>query len=212
MPLIVLSLEEMPLAPALEARWLAELPAARRVQLQGWPDADARRRSLWGSRLLRQGLLGLGYPSDALGTLRYSTEGRPSLALALDFSLAHCAGRLLCAISTEGPVGVDIEALGELREMNSGLYLSDDERAWIGRDARRFYALWTRKEAVLKAGGRHGLRQMREFEMSGEQTEFGGHRWHTTPLDVGKAHVAHLAHAQCWPALPVTRIETETLL
>lgn len=206
MTLRCLMLDEFALPQALEAAWLAELPAARRAQLRAWPEARARHASLLGSRLLREGLLRLGHSSDALASLRYCARGRPTLDLPVQFSLSHCEGRVLCALSTDGPVGVDIEALGPRGAAEFGLYLSARERAWAGSDTRRFYSLWTRKEAVLKAAGSAGLRQMGDFEMLGGRTEFAGHRWHTTALAVDDGYVAHLASATPLPAPPVERI------
>lgn len=212
MTLRCLMLDEFALPQALEAAWLAELPAARRAQLLTWPDAIVRQRSLLGSRLLREGLLRLGHPSGALSSLRYCPRGRPTLDLPLQFSLSHCEGRVLCALSADGPVGVDIEPLGPRCAAEFGLYLSDRERAWAGSDPQRFYSLWTRKEAVLKAAGSAGLRQMGDFEMLGGQTDFSGYRWHTTALAVGAGYRAHLASTTPLPPPPVERIAAGSLM
>lgn len=211
MPLIVLRLQEIPASPDVQARWLDELPSPRRAQLLTWPDAAARLRSLLGMRLLRAGLLQLGHRADALSSLRYSAHGKPALALPLDFSLAHCAGRVLCAISTSGPVGVDIEPVNTRAPASSRLYLSPREREWVGVSASRFVSLWTQKEAVVKAGGTRGMPQMREFEMDENQTTFAGARWHASPLHLHPEFVAHLAHSQAWPADSVTAIAPEAL-
>lgn len=208
----VLSMDEISLPPSLETAWLAELPAARRAQLQSWPDVRARQRSLLGSRLLREALLRLGYPASALLSLRYSDEGKPSLDLPLHFSLAHCEGRILCAFSNAGPVGVDVEAIGALTAADFRLYLTARERVWAGRDCRRFYALWTRKEAVVKAAGTGGLRQMREVEMLGDRALFQGASWSTTPVALGGKFVAHVARAPGLAAPALARIAAETLL
>lgn len=212
MPLIVFNIQEIPVSPEIEARWLGELPAARRAHLLAWPDDDARRRSLLGTRLLRAGLLRLGYPADALSSLSYSRHGKPTTDLPLAFSLAHCAGHILCAISTEGPIGVDIEPLATVAPASSRLYLSPREREWVSDSAQRFVSLWTQKEAVVKAGGTRGLRQMHEFEMAGHQTTFAGHRWYTSPLHIHKDFVAHLAHSQAWPGDIATPVTLETLM
>ncbi|MGQ0619042.1 MAG: 4'-phosphopantetheinyl transferase family protein [Panacagrimonas sp.] len=212
MSLTVLSLDETIVSPSQETAWLADLPAARRAQLQAWPDANARRRSLLGSRLLREGLLRLGHPPDALGGLRYPDRAKPTLDLPLDFSIAHCAGRILCALSAEGPVGVDVEAIGVLTAAGFGLYFTAHEREWAGSDPQRFYTLWTRKEAVVKAAGTGGLRHLQAFEMIGDQARFAGTCWLTAPLVVGSGYIAHVACADVLPAPTIVRIAPETLL
>jgi 4'-phosphopantetheinyl transferase len=88
----VLLLDEIPPSPERDSAWMAELPEARRVQMEAWPDPRARHRSLLGSRLLRAGLTRLGYPADVLCRLRYGDSGKPSLDLPVAFSLSHCRG------------------------------------------------------------------------------------------------------------------------
>lgn len=86
---------------------------------------------------------------------------RGSAMMAIpQFSLAHAASTALIAISTSGPVGVDLEVARELT-------ISDDRRARIENAARslapdaplpddadaRFLQCWVRLEAVAKATG-----------------------------------------------------------
>ncbi len=66
------------------------------------------------------------------------------------FSLSHSGGLALCALSDDGPVGVDIEVL---RPRNPELFayvLSEDERARCREDWGEFYRLWTLKESWCK--------------------------------------------------------------
>lgn len=198
MTVSVLITPEFELSPRLEANWLASLPPARRTQISAWPDVQARHRSLVGSRLLAHGLYRLGFSGQVLGTLRYPPHSRPTLALPVDFSLSHCEGRIVCALSTQGAVGIDVEALGGLLAEDFQLYLSAAERAWAGRSSRRFYSVWTRKEAVAKAASQRGLRDVAGVDTThGEQiAAFEGHLWHTPTVPVGRRHVAHLALAK----------------
>lgn len=190
---LVFIADDCPIPASLEASWLDELSAGRREQLRGWADAGARRHSLIGTRLLRAGLMSMGHPADALLSLRYPAEGKPALDLPLDFSVSHCEGRVVCAISTSGPIGVDIERVDALSAADFRLYLGPRERAWAGDDPRRFYILWTRKEAVVKAAGRQGLRHLSEFEAIEPQVSFAGRDWYTVPLEAGPGYCAHLA-------------------
>jgi 4'-phosphopantetheinyl transferase len=197
MTVSVLITSAFELPPALEAQWMAGLPLARRTQIGAWPDPQARHRSLIGSRLLSHGLHRLGFPGKVLGTLRYAPQSRPTLALPVDFSLSHCEGRIVCALSTQGAVGIDVEALGGLLAEDFQLYLSAAERAWAGRSSRRFYSVWTRKEAVAKAASQRGLREVARVDTTLGETlaTFEGGLWHVTKVPVGRGHVAHLALA-----------------
>jgi 4'-phosphopantetheinyl transferase len=122
-------------------------------------------------------------------------HARPTIDLPVDFSVSHCDGRVLCALSTDGPVGVDVEAVGHLQAKDFPLYLSAAERDWAGQSARHFYSVWTRKEAVVKAAGTAGLAAVRGVDtLAGAQrAAFDGQTWHTAEVPVGRGHVAHLA-------------------
>ncbi len=210
MPISVLIANDSVLPVALEAAWMAALPPIRRTQMARWPSARARHRSLIASRLLCEGLRQFGHRGALLASLRYTPRGRPTLDLPIDFSISHCEGRVVCAVSTDGPIGVDVEAIGALTAEDFPRFLNDGERAWAGRDPRRFYAVWTRKEAVAKAAGADSLAQLRDIDTrpAGEGAAFAGQVWQTSALEMGSAHVAHLAlrdrHAP-WCATQVSR-------
>lgn len=93
----------------------------------------------------------------------YEATGRPHLvgiAAAPDFNVSHSDDVVLIAISRAGRVGVDIEAVRPMEDLEGlagqmmhpvewelFIGLSEDQRA------ARFFQLWTRKEALLKASG-----------------------------------------------------------
>jgi len=90
--------------------------------------------------------------------------GKPELmgpaGRGVHFSLSHSGGRCVIGVSTEGPVGVDVEEVREVPEL-AGIVRSrfaPDEAAEIlalsgEQRLRAFYRCWTRKEAYLKATG-----------------------------------------------------------
>ncbi|MDP2312963.1 MAG: 4'-phosphopantetheinyl transferase superfamily protein [Pseudomonadota bacterium] len=73
-------------------------------------------------------------------------------------SLAHAPGCVAAAVSTAGPVGIDVEPNAprfDPAELHARV-LHPDERSEVTRHAdpvRRFFELWTAKEAVAKALG-----------------------------------------------------------
>ena len=81
-----------------------------------------------------------------------SDHGRPvPRDMALHVSLAGTRSGVAVAVSSEAPVGVDVEQLSATRfDGFEGVVLGPAERA--ADDAERARA-WTRKEAVLKARG-----------------------------------------------------------
>ncbi len=92
--------------------------------------------------------------------------GKPELVSpwsGLQTSLSHSGGLVAAAISTDRPVGVDVQHLvpGVDTVGLAGRFFPPDEAGYVaaGRDenarADRFAHLWARKEAVVKsAGGR----------------------------------------------------------
>lgn len=212
MPVHVFICAEFAPSTALEAAWLACLPAERRAALVRSTPV-ARHRSLLATQLLAAALEQAGHPRAALAALQQPPRGRPTLALPVHFSLAHCDGRIVCALSTGGPVGVDVEALAGVRAEDFARYLSEDERAWAGRSSRRFYSIWTRKEAVVKAAGSRGLAAVPEVRTvpGGRDAAFENRPWQTLPLPVGRRHVGHLARLDAGEAVRVRRLTRRAL-
>ncbi len=159
------------------------------------------------------GLADLGFSPDALNSLAHPPQSRPTLDLPIAFSISHCDGRIVCALSTRGPVGIDVERLSGAVSKDFHVYLNEAERAWAGRSSRRFYCVWTRKEAVVKAAGSSGLREVSRVDSSGalDRCELNGHFWHTRPVPVGRSHVAHLAVSEGAGEVTVRRVSRQVL-
>lgn len=91
--------------------------------------------------------------------------GKPELAGAhrdsgLHFNLAHCEDLALVAVSAIGSVGVDVEILrpvGEMDELVRRFFAPAEAAEFRQLDPKHkpeaFFNLWTRKEALLKATG-----------------------------------------------------------
>ncbi|HEY9825743.1 MAG TPA: 4'-phosphopantetheinyl transferase superfamily protein [Stenomitos sp.] len=103
--------------------------------------------------------------SPAQLSFTYSEHGKPALAgfeddKLLQFNVSHSAERMVCAISAQIPVGVDVEVTNPAAnyEAIARRICCPDE--WIVLSAldpvqRRevFLKIWTRKEAVIKLNG-----------------------------------------------------------
>lgn len=85
-----------------------------------------------------------------------SGEGRPGPA----FSITHTKGLVGCAVSEAGDVGLDAEHIGRDADLErlARRFFAPDEVAFLDGLAgvarrRAFFAVWTLKEAFLKARG-----------------------------------------------------------
>lgn len=88
--------------------------------------------------------------------------GKPSLSekfKKIHFNLSHCSGISVLAFSAKSEIGIDIEKIDPEFDFDliAKAHFSQTENSFIheiqGEEPKRFYTLWTRKEAILKAVG-----------------------------------------------------------
>lgn len=107
----------------------------------------------------------------------YGSRGKPSVAKihdqsALHFNLAHSDSLLLVAVTEHCPIGVDVECMRLVEQVDLA------ERFFSGNEAKRlrtlpadqqtsaFFNLWTRKEACLKATGEGIAERLQQITVS----------------------------------------------
>lgn len=106
----------------------------------------------------------------------YGREGKPALHdvdTPLHFNIAHSESRAVLAFTCAAPVGVDVEAVRHLPELDeiATHYFSVREieslRTFPASErAAGFYRCWTRKEAFVKALGDGLARPLDEFAVA----------------------------------------------
>lgn len=125
--------------------------------------------------------------------------GKPRPWAGVHFNLSHAQQWLAMALSRAGPVGIDIEgAAGFERQARVVDRISHpDETAWTGQarpaagGTLRRLAVWTRKEALLKATGegmgfdavRWSSLGLRIAPAGGVDASFGWHSFAPQPCD-----------------------------
>jgi 4'-phosphopantetheinyl transferase len=161
-----------------EAQALRRLLAPDELARAGRLRTDALREAFAvGRGRMRQILaLAVGCPPAAI-SLGNDPGGKPRLdgpgGSRLRFNVAHSGALMLCALTRDHAVGIDVESVSpdtEWAEL-AARYLAPEEQRAIAAlppDARRdaFFACWTRKEAVLKATGEGLRRPLRSFVVS----------------------------------------------
>jgi len=138
--------------------WLSDDELGRAERFHS--DLD-RSRYVVGRIALRRVLADRLGCSPAAVRFSYGRNGKPMLAGALghlEFNLAHCGGDAVIALTECAAVGVDIELLRPVPDVESlaRLVFSDAERRELelARDpVSAFLNGWTRKEAYVKALG-----------------------------------------------------------
>ncbi|MEM7726704.1 MAG: 4'-phosphopantetheinyl transferase HetI [Cyanobacteria bacterium P01_A01_bin.45] len=108
---------------------------------------------------------------------RYEPTGKPVLADTcggnkLYFNLSHSQGLALCAVSSDRPLGVDLEYVTPISDVLSlaKQFFSPTEYAVMrslppNLKQQTFFRYWTCKEAYLKATGA-GLAQLQQIEVN----------------------------------------------
>ena len=104
------------------------------------------------SRPLLRRAAALAWGWRALPELARSGRGKPYFRHWPEkwFSLSHSGGLTLCALSDDGPVGVDVEVERPRRPGLMAYALSPAEQAACRGDWGEFYRLWTLKESWCK--------------------------------------------------------------
>jgi 4'-phosphopantetheinyl transferase len=152
-------------------RYEAHLSEDERERASRYAMAEHQRRFSVGRGMLRE-LLGR-YVGDPPNTIHfvYGTQGKPEFWQAGDlrFNVAHSGDWLLIGIANGSAIGVDIEQVRPMidmmavaRQFFSEAECNILEAARTDQQAEVFFAMWTRKEAILKATGEGitGLRRL----------------------------------------------------
>lgn len=177
------------------------------------------------SRYLRQRPSEIEFQLGAHG----KPESRDGAGTPLFFNTSHSADIAICAITSACAIGVDVESMREIPEIEGiaqRFFLPGETRALMDLPAesrtRAFYACWTRKEALLKATGKgiaEGLAKVEvtlapqdEPRVTSILGEPGTHeQWRLQPFSPALGYVGCLAYRNAILALNLWRVAKSTL-
>lgn len=136
------------------------MPEERRAAVLRLRSADSRRRTIAGELLARQMIAqqcGISPDSICFGR---SGRGKPfARGLSVEFSVSHSGELVLCAVSDK-PVGADIEKVRPVKDRliarvctQKELYFVNDRNLSEDEKTKRFFRVWTGKEAYFKFTG-----------------------------------------------------------
>ena len=102
-----------------------------------------------------------------------AATGKPFVSGApLSFNLSHSDGLAICAVTSEGEIGADVERIRPIDDAEAlveRFFAADEQRQYWGLDPGdrldAFYSIWTRKEAFVKATGAGLTRELQSFEV-----------------------------------------------
>jgi 4'-phosphopantetheinyl transferase len=111
-------------------------------------------------------------------SFRYSRFGKPEVSvfdgsLDLRFNLSHCDDMALIALTVGDDVGIDIERVRQMEDIDGLAEMCFSERelaafAAAGKDekAQAFFNCWTRKESFVKAVGEGLSFPLKQFDVT----------------------------------------------
>ena len=147
-----------------------------------------------GRLLLKRGLEELG-KGDQLQNIIFQKSGKPYLK-DIFFNISHSGNNVVCALSTKGVVGIDIENIKEVKLEDFGAWFSKKEWVEINKASsplQKFYWYWTRKESIIKALGVN-LSYLHKIEIDATKDHFieNGKKWYLKDLDFGSGYCGAL--------------------
>lgn len=189
--------------------FLPETMRAKTLRFRKWEDAHAH---LIGKLLLKKGLEDLGYNHD-LSQVKLSSYNRPYINSAIDFNISHAGNYVICAFSTIGRIGIDIEKV-DIIDVND-FHSQWNEEEWneiitSKNIYRQFYTFWTIKEAVVKADGR-GLSipfENIKIKKGKGKVNCDGVCWEIKEVFINEDYICYLASKAQISEIKIQKIET----
>lgn len=152
--------------------------------------------------------------SQQLENVRYHKNQKPYFEEGPHFNISHSGKYVCCAVSEKAPLGIDIE---EIKKISVG----DFEKVFTKLEwqsiqchensTSRFYELWTRKEAIIKADGRGLEIPLTEINVLNKEVSFEGMCWQMHTLDIDIKYQCHVAVAPEVNRLEMEYVDFETI-
>jgi len=176
------------------------------LRFRRWQDRQA---GLYGKLLVRKALTGFGYSENCLENVQYTKYGRPFLDKDIDINISHSEEFVVCSISENGKIGIDIEKIKPVQLSRFKKYIQPEKWEEIHQSDNKeklFYDYWTMVESSLKADGRGLSFPLEEIIVHRNEVRIFGKTWYVTRLDICDGYSCSLATAQHEPEFSVSEV------
>jgi 4'-phosphopantetheinyl transferase len=183
----------------VEEDFLAIMPAGIRASILRYRRWQDRQATLSGRLLLLRALC-LKCNDTAMEKFQsqqVGEHGKPFIAGGPEFNISHSGDIVVLALADKGRIGIDIE---EIRHVETKDYLRQlpemsnvDETLGGDHGDCFFFDCWTRKEAVLKAGGQGLLAPLEDVVLGEDSARFLERSWHIHKIPVEEGYCCHVA-------------------
>ena len=175
---------------------LKRLPPHIQKQISNFKRIENRQQALLGKLLLRYGLNDFGYSMDHLHNISYNKFGKPYIENLCDFNISHSDEFVVCAVSSSGKIGIDIEKIRETELNDFSSTMTPDQWNMINNSTnptQNFFNLWSIKESVIKAEGQGLSIPLQELVLKENFVEYGDSILHLNKIHIHNEYCCSLA-------------------
>lgn len=188
--------------------WLGELPENKQQQVKKLHSQNDQILSLAGLQLLKHGIADYISQDFPLSDIRFPRQGKPFLNENIDFNISHSGDIVVCIISDNLKVGIDIELQRPISDATMNKYLEGE----IDKNPRNFFDLWTKKEAIIKAANIGSIYNMKEINLDKHGGHYQNQYWYNYTINMSATHdknkyTCHIACSDNVSKIDVNKIE-----
>lgn len=179
------------------AQYLKLLPSFMVSEIEKYQFLSDRKSRLLG-RLMLLKYLKEEHKASLINNWKCDSNHKPYLEGWKHFNISHSGDMVICCFSQE-EVGIDIEKETPLNvsEFTSQFCLKEEDYILNSDNVlERFYEIWVRKEAVLKAEGIGIMNGLNTINCLQNEVYFKGKIWHLTKLDLYNGYTSFLCSAK----------------
>ncbi len=165
----------------------------RILKYRRWQDTQL---SLIGRVLLRNGfnMLNKQFSEEDICYTKYN---KPYFENEnIKFNISHSGNIVVCAVTENFEVGIDIEVLQDIKIENFKSQMTELEWERIvssNNTKNSFFKYWTQKEAVIKASGKGLSIPLDSFEVINNQTKIDHEGFFLREIELNDQYKCHLA-------------------
>ena len=167
------------------------------LKYRRWQDAQL---SLLGRLLLENGLKSQGLTGETKLNVHYTSYNKPYLNnKKIKFNISHSGDFVVCAITQNQEIGIDIEILEDvdIENFKDQMTIKEWEGIFYSNDTKRsFFNYWTQKEAILKAQGKGLSIPLKSFEVKKNKAVLDSTTFYLREIALQENYVCHIASNQ----------------
>lgn len=178
--------------------WLSELSKQKRTAVKRLVNNNGQLTSLLGLRLLRLCAQDDAVAEFRLSDLVYPESGKPVWRgkTLFDFNISHSVNMILAVSSKTTQLGVDVEKIKTLKNLNFKRVLSARELLDIAETPELFFDFWSKKEAVVKAANTTGLARMHDVSLNEDKAVLDGSTWYLKRIELDDQYAVNMASSE----------------